>query len=51
MEGLIRAVISMSAGLVAGTISMVIDLPNWTVPLSAGVVSFLVSVWLADKGW
>ena len=51
MEGLLRVVISVSAGLVAGTTLMAIDLPNWTVSLSAGVVSCLVSVWLADKGW
>lgn len=51
MESFLRAVISVSAGIVAGTILMAIDLPNWTVSLSAGVVSCSVSVWLSDKGW
>lgn len=51
MKGLLRCVISVSAGLVAGIILMAIDSPNWVVPISAGVVSCLVSVWLAGKGW
>lgn len=51
MNGLCRGVISVLAGIVVGIVLMETKLPSGIGTIAAGVVSFLVSIWLSDKGW
>ena len=51
MKDLLRGVISVSAGLIVGIVLMETKLPSGMGTIAAGVVSFLVSIWLSGKGW
>jgi hypothetical protein len=51
MREVFKLFISIPIGFVVGLALMEIGLPSWAGPIAAGVVAFMVSMWLSNKGW